>query len=155
MLFLEQVANDLWLALATVSVTAQTGHHFVASRRLTLAERVGLDVLVEQLVRVAAAPRLGTASMNLGYCYLQGYGVPADKGEALRLFRRAVGQGEEKARKEIERLEGPIQRSWVGIVDATVPSKNFGPIGVASVRPPAPQQAALDAGDAADEQREG
>lgn len=33
--------------------------------------------------RLAAAQRLGTASMNLGYCCLQRHGVPADKGDAL------------------------------------------------------------------------
>jgi hypothetical protein len=30
--------------------------------------------------------------------------VPADKQEALRLFRLAVGQGEPKAAQELERL---------------------------------------------------
>jgi TPR repeat protein len=46
--------------------------------------------------------------MNLGYCYLRGKGLPADKGEALRLFRLAVEQGEERAAKEVERLEGGV-----------------------------------------------
>jgi TPR repeat protein len=44
--------------------------------------------------------------MNLGYCYLRGHGVPADKEEALRLFREAVERGEDKAAQEVERLEG-------------------------------------------------
>lgn len=56
--------------------------------------------------RLASAQRLGTASMNLGYCYLRGHGLPADKGEALRLFRLAVEQGEERAAHEVERLGG-------------------------------------------------
>jgi hypothetical protein len=43
--------------------------------------------------------------MNLGYCYLRGKGLPADKEEALRLFRLAVEQGEPKAADELERLE--------------------------------------------------
>ena len=86
--------------------------------------------------RLAAAQRLGTASMNLGYGYLHGHGVPADKGEALRLFRLAVEQGEEKARQEVERLEGPVQKPKVRFVDATVPGRNFGLIGVAGVVPP-------------------
>ena len=44
--------------------------------------------------RLSSAQRLGTATMNLGYCYLRGHAVPADKQEALRLFRLAVDQGE-------------------------------------------------------------
>jgi TPR repeat protein len=48
--------------------------------------------------------------MNLGYCYLRGHGIPSDKVEALRLFRLAVEQGEEKAVKEVERLEGAMGR---------------------------------------------
>jgi hypothetical protein len=55
--------------------------------------------------------------------------VPADKGEALRLFRLAVEQGEPKAQSEVERLEGPIKRPRVRVVDATVPGRNFGLVG--------------------------
>ena len=57
--------------------------------------------------RLSVAQGLGTASMNLGYCYLRGHGVPADMGEALRLSREAVERGEVKAAPEVERLEGP------------------------------------------------
>jgi TPR repeat protein len=69
--------------------------------------------------RLAAAQDLGTANMNLGYCYLNGHGAPADKVEALRLFRLAVEQGEEKAVKEVERLEGAriCGRTLKGIQD--------------------------------------
>ena len=38
---------------------------------------------------------------------LAGHGVPADKAEALRLFRLAVEQGEPKAADELERLGEP------------------------------------------------
>jgi hypothetical protein len=85
--------------------------------------------------RLAAAQNLGTASMNLGYCHLRGHGVPADKGEALRLFRLAVEQGEEKAQQEVEQLEsGPRVR----IVDVTEPGRN---LGLAGVEPSAPEDA--------------
>ena len=56
--------------------------------------------------RLSAAQKLNTASMNLGYCYLHGHGVARDQVEALRLFREAVAGGEERAREEVERLEG-------------------------------------------------
>lgn len=85
--------------------------------------------------RLAAARQLGTASMNLGYCYLRGKGLPADKGEALQLFRLAVEQGEDKARQEVERLDGPIKGPQVRFVDKTVPGKNLGIVGVAGVTP--------------------
>lgn len=55
--------------------------------------------------RLAATQHLGTASMNLGYCYLRGHGVPADKAIALELFRDAVEQGEDRAEQEIDKLE--------------------------------------------------
>ena len=55
--------------------------------------------------RLAAAQQCGTAAMNLGYTYLRGHGVPLDKAEALRLFRLAVEQGEDRAEREVERLE--------------------------------------------------
>ena len=43
--------------------------------------------------------------MNLGYCHLRGHGVARDYVEALRLFRLAVEGGEDRAQREIERLE--------------------------------------------------
>jgi hypothetical protein len=52
--------------------------------------------------------------------------VPADKSEALRLFRLAMQQGEEKAQPEVERLEETTKKSKVTIVDATVPDNNVG-----------------------------
>jgi hypothetical protein len=94
--------------------------------------------------RLAAAQRLGTASMNLGYCYLHGHGVPAEKGEALRLFQCAVEQGEEKARQEVERLEGPVQKPKVRFVDATAPGRNFGLVGVGGVAPWEDEQIRLE-----------
>jgi TPR repeat protein len=51
--------------------------------------------------------------MNMGYCYLRGHGVPADKGEALRLFKLAVEQGEPKAQPEVDRLE-PNETTTIG-----------------------------------------
>ena len=57
--------------------------------------------------------------MNLGYCHLYGRGVPADKTEALRLFRLAVEQGEAKAGPEVERLEGTVKKPRIRFVDAT------------------------------------
>jgi TPR repeat protein len=99
--------------------------------------------------RLSAAKKLRTASMNLGYCYLRGKGLPADKGEALRLFRLAVEQGEDKARREVERLEGPMKKPQVRFIDATIPGRNFGLIGVAGVRPsePHPESRVADQGD--------
>ena len=47
--------------------------------------------------------------MNLGYCYLRGHRVPADKAEALRLFRLAVERGEQRAADELERLGERVQ----------------------------------------------
>jgi TPR repeat protein len=91
--------------------------------------------------RLSAAQLCGTASMNLGYCYLRGHGVPLDKAEALRLFRLAVEQGEEKAVKEVERLEEVTDRPRVRLVqgvefvDETKPGKHFGLVGASGVAP--------------------
>jgi len=83
--------------------------------------------------RRSAAQHLGTASMNLGYCYLRGKGIPADRTEALRLFRLAVKQGEPKAGEELERLdelvEEPGAETRVRFRDVTEQGVNIGLIG--------------------------
>jgi hypothetical protein len=72
---------------------------------------------------------------NLGACYEHGLGCTQSYVEAvkwyrlsaaLRLFRLAVEQGEEKARPEIERLEGTVASPKVRIVYVTEPGKHFG-----------------------------
>ena len=85
--------------------------------------------------RLSAAQRLGTASMNLGYCTLRGHGVPADAVEAQRLFRLAVEQGEEKARSEVERLEGTVKKPRIRLVDASEAGTHLGNVGVSGVVP--------------------
>jgi len=97
--------------------------------------------------RLSAEQKLATASMNLGYCHLRGHGLPADKVEALRLFRLAVEQGEDKARKEVERLEGPMKRPRVRFVDVTVPGRNLGIVGLAGVTPPTSKDADAASGE--------
>ena len=52
MLFLEQVPNDMRLLLAAMEMAAQAGNHLRLVGWPTLAQGVGLDVLVEQFVRV-------------------------------------------------------------------------------------------------------
>jgi hypothetical protein len=74
--------------------------------------------------------------MNLGYCYLRGHGVAADRVEALRFFRLAVEQGEDKAEKEVERLENPAGRPKVRFVYTSEPGRHFGLVGTAGVEPP-------------------
>lgn len=92
--------------------------------------------------RLSVAQGLGTASMNLGYCYLRGHGVPADKGEALRLFRLAVRQGEPKAADELERLGEPVEDPKVEVhravrfVDETEPGRHYGLVGIGGVKQP-------------------
>jgi TPR repeat protein len=99
--------------------------------------------------RRAAARRLGTASMNLGYCHLHGHGVPQDDAEALRLFRLAVEQGDEKAAREVERLEGNRDKpkltvvQGVRFVDRTESEKKLGLAGGDGV---APSKSSEDAG---------
>ena len=88
--------------------------------------------------RLSAAQLLGTASMNLGYCHLSGHGVPVDKTEALRLFRLAVEQGEEKARPEVERLEQDVKRNRIRSIDATGAGTHFGIVGTGRVAPVSP-----------------
>jgi len=58
-----------------------------------------------EVVSAGGAQQCGTAAMNLGYCFLRGHGVAPDKVVALRLFRVAVEQGEDRAAREVERLE--------------------------------------------------
>jgi hypothetical protein len=62
--------------------------------------------------------------------------VPADKAEALRLFQLAVEQGEERARREVERLAAPVKKSKIKFVDRTVPGRHFGLVGIGGVTPP-------------------
>ena len=52
MLFLKQVPDDMGLLLPTMEMTAQAGDHLRLIGRATLAQGVGLDVLVEQFVRI-------------------------------------------------------------------------------------------------------
>ena len=85
--------------------------------------------------RRSAARAMGTASMNLGYCYLSGHAVAADKVEALRLFRLAVEQGEEKARPEVERLEQDMKKNRIRFIDATEAGTHFGIVGAGGVAP--------------------
>jgi hypothetical protein len=87
--------------------------------------------------RLSLAQELGTAAMNLGYCHLRGHGMPADKREALRLFRQAVEWGELKAAPEVERLEGSVAGpamsppvTEIRFVDETVAGAQLGWIGV-------------------------
>jgi len=92
--------------------------------------------------RRSAAQHLGTASMNLGYCYLRGHGVQADKDAALRLFRLAVAQGQDKAARELERLGEPVSDKPVRTVEAirwvdmTESGAHFGLLGLGGTEPP-------------------
>ena len=52
MFFLEQVLDKRRLLLAPMQMTAQRGHHLSSVGRSALAQGVGLDVLVEQLIAV-------------------------------------------------------------------------------------------------------
>lgn len=51
-MFLEQVTNDRGLLLPAVQVAAHGLDHFALVGRPALAQRIGFDILVEQLVRV-------------------------------------------------------------------------------------------------------
>jgi len=65
--------------------------------------------------------------------------VPPNRAEALRLFRLAVLQGEEKAAEELEQLGEPVQgtdRRDVRIVDETDAGASFGLTGISGVTPP-------------------
>lgn len=52
--------------------------------------------------------------MNLGYCYLYGQGVPADRAEVVRLFRLAFEQGDPKAAYALARLGEPVRKGACG-----------------------------------------
>ena len=52
MFFLEQVANHVRLLLSTMQVASDVPDHFLFAGRTALAQRVGLHVLIQQLVRV-------------------------------------------------------------------------------------------------------
>ena len=102
--------------------------------------------------RRSAAQALGTATMNLGYCTLWGHGVPIDKAEALRLFRLALEQGEEKARPEVERLEGTVKKHSIRLVDASEAGTHFGNVGVSGVA--SASDAAAELSEATESRRE-
>ena len=44
------------------------------------------------------------AQSKLGICYLEGFGVQKDKAKAIELFLKAAKQGDEEARKELDKL---------------------------------------------------
>ena len=52
MFFLEQVLDKRRLLLAPMQMAAQGGHHLSSVGRSALAQGVGLDVLVEQLIGI-------------------------------------------------------------------------------------------------------
>lgn len=50
--FLEKIANDLWLSLTAIQVTAHASHHLRSVARPTFPQGVGFDILVQKLVGV-------------------------------------------------------------------------------------------------------
>ena len=46
------------------------------------------------------------AQFNLGWCYYMGEGVPQDKAEAAKWYRKAAEQGDVAAIVALEALEG-------------------------------------------------
>ena len=52
MLLLEEISYHLRLPLPATQVTANTSHHFGAIGGAALPQAVGLDVLIQQLVRI-------------------------------------------------------------------------------------------------------
>ena len=51
-LLLKEISDDLWLPLPAAQVAADTRHHLGAVARAALPQSIGLDVLVEELVRI-------------------------------------------------------------------------------------------------------
>lgn len=79
----------------------------------------------------------GAAACRLGDMYRESLGgLRYSPKQALRLFRLAVEQGEEKARPEVERLAATVPKTRIRFVDATVPGRHYGLVGVAGVAPP-------------------
>lgn len=70
MLFLKQVADHMRLLLSAVEMTTHTGHHLRLVGRSALAQGIGLDVLIEQLVRVQlrAVARQPDQTQAFGIC---------------------------------------------------------------------------------------
>src|SRR5690606_31566184 len=121
MLFLKQVANDLGLALAPVQVSTHTGHHFGAIGRAALAQRIGFDILVEQLIGIELRTVAWQANeANLG-------GIILDEALSMsgamhwmavhdqidlpgRLLEQALHEADEQARIElaVENHEGQM-----------------------------------------------
>ena len=52
MLFLEEISYHLGLPLAATQVSANGRYHFSAVAGTTFAQTIGLDVLVEQFIRI-------------------------------------------------------------------------------------------------------
>lgn len=70
---LEQIANEMWLLLSAIEVTAHGGHHLGAIAGSALALGVRFDVLVEELIGI----QLGTIARHLNQS--DAAGVRGDK----------------------------------------------------------------------------
>lgn len=77
MFFLEQVADRMGLFLPTMQVPTDRADHFCLAGRSAFAERIGLDVLVKQFVRI----QLGTVTGQ------------ADQSQAARVVRHELLDG--------------------------------------------------------------
>lgn len=123
------------LTLATKRATGMSERRLLFLMTARQAEAFARLVAAAERGDGAAAQALGTASMNLGHCYLRGRGVAADEAEALRLFRLAVEQGEEKAEQDVVRLENPAGRPKVGFPCTSEAASHLGPGGTSGVEP--------------------
>lgn len=103
----------------------QTGDHFLAAERLIVLARHGDS----------------RGQYALGYLYYRGQGVLRDQARALELFRLSAAQGNAKAIKALELLEG---RSEAGSQSAPQPQANR-----VVVEPPPPPEVAQPATESA------
>jgi len=58
-----------------------------------------------KMCRKEAEQGVPLAQYTLGLLYLEGKGVPQDKAEAIKWFRKAAKQGHAEAKEELKKLE--------------------------------------------------
>lgn len=98
MFFLEQIADDRGLLLPAVQVAAHGLDHFALVGRAALAQRIGLDILIEQLVRV----ELGAIARQQYQAQLRRVGLHKALDDARLVNRMAVHDQTDLARDLLE-----------------------------------------------------
>jgi TPR repeat protein len=102
-------ASELW-------IHASVEGDIEADIRIATANVVGelhtepIDTALSVLRRTSRNGSL-LSDLGLAYCYEKGIGVPQDKGEAYRIYQKAMRRGSEKAYQALRRMHDDLRPS--------------------------------------------